>query len=204
MPTERFLNLPQEKRQTVLDAAKKELCAFSYDDLSINRIVKEAGISRGSFYEYFADKDDLIEYIMRDYCSAMEQLYNSYFRQGKFDIFLAAPESVSRAVEYCIREGEEALFRNLFSCLRMSRVYSFEWLAESEKLIVSQSLSHVDRTSLKDPSDKAVTVLLDTVTVLTRNTMARIFSDYENRERYFRDFRTALALIRNGACSSEQ
>lgn len=204
MPTERFLNLPEEKRQTVFDAAKKELCSSSYDDLSINRIVKEAGISRGSFYEYFADKDDLIEYIMRDYCSVMQQLYTHYFSGGKFDLFDAAAESVLRAVEYCIREGEEALFKNLFSCLRMSRTYSFEWLHESEKLIVSAGLSHVDRTSLKDPSDKAVTVLLDTVTVLTRNTMARIFSDYENRERYFRDFRTALALIRNGACSSEQ
>lgn len=204
MPTERFLNLPQEKRQTVLDAAKKELCAFSYDDLSINRIVKEAGISRGSFYEYFADKDDLIEYIMRDYCSAMEQLYNSYFRQGKFDIFLAAPESVSRAVEYCIREGEEALFRNLFSCLRMSRVYSFEWLAESEKLIVSQGLSCVDRSRFRDPSDRMAEALLDMITVLTRNTMARMFSDYENRERYYGEFLAQLQMIKNGACSAEQ
>ncbi|MBE5785568.1 MAG: TetR/AcrR family transcriptional regulator [Clostridiales bacterium] len=204
MPTERFLNLPPEKQQTVLDAAKKELCDRNYDDLSINRIVKEAGISRGSFYEYFEDKDDLIEYIMRGYCSVMEGIYQNYFVEGKFDVFAVVPRIVSLAMDYCIREGEEALFKNLFSCLRMSRTYSFEWLFENERNIVKTGLSYVDRSKLKDPSDRTVTVLLDMVAVLTRNSMARIFSDHENREKHFADFLSALALIRNGACSTEQ
>ena len=71
MASERFLNLPEEKKQRIIAAAREELSRVPYDALSINRIIKEAGIPRGSFYDYFADKDDLIEYLMGDYCRMM-------------------------------------------------------------------------------------------------------------------------------------
>ena len=74
MASERFLNLPEEKKQRIINAAREELSSVPYDALSINRIVKAAGIPRGSFYDYFADKDDLIEYLMGDYCRMMEQM----------------------------------------------------------------------------------------------------------------------------------
>lgn len=64
MPTERFRNLSAEKQQTIRDAAIREYTRVSFDKVSINRIIKDAGISRGSFYTYFQDKWDLLEYLM--------------------------------------------------------------------------------------------------------------------------------------------
>ena len=63
MPTLRFLNLEEEKQRRILEAAKKEFSSYDYDKVSINRIIQESEISRGAFYTYFLDKDDLLVYL---------------------------------------------------------------------------------------------------------------------------------------------
>ena len=60
MPKETFLNLPEEKRNRILDAAIQEFAANPYDVASISNIVRKVGIAKGSFYQYFEDKKDLV------------------------------------------------------------------------------------------------------------------------------------------------
>ena len=64
MPKETFFNLPDEKRNLIISAAMEEFSKASYDAASINQICKKSGISKGSFYQYFADKLELYVYIM--------------------------------------------------------------------------------------------------------------------------------------------
>lgn len=64
MPTSTFLNLCKEKKQRIMEAALDEFAQHSYDDSNISRIVKQAGIPRGSFYQYFEDKEDLYLYVI--------------------------------------------------------------------------------------------------------------------------------------------
>lgn len=67
MPKQTFYKLPQEKQERILAAAKREFTQARYSDASINRIIREAGIPRGSFYQYFDDKEDIFLYFLRDY-----------------------------------------------------------------------------------------------------------------------------------------
>lgn len=64
MPKETFFNLPPEKRERIESSAIKEFRDFYFDASSINRIVEEAGIAKGSFYQYFEDKKDLYKHVM--------------------------------------------------------------------------------------------------------------------------------------------
>lgn len=64
MPTERYLRLPKEKRKVIWETAFREFARTTMDKVSINRIIQDAGISRGSFYTYFADKYDLFDYLL--------------------------------------------------------------------------------------------------------------------------------------------
>ena len=66
MPTVTFKNLNDEKKQCILNAAKSEFSKVSFSESSINKIIKEAGISRGSFYMYFIDKEDLYETVIEN------------------------------------------------------------------------------------------------------------------------------------------
>ncbi|MFZ5824996.1 MAG: TetR/AcrR family transcriptional regulator [Bacillota bacterium] len=65
MPTQTFFNLPEEKRRAIVEIAVEEFAAHDYRSVSISRIVERAGIAKGSFYQYFADKKDLHMYLLQ-------------------------------------------------------------------------------------------------------------------------------------------
>ena len=48
MPSTTFYNLPEEKRERLLAAARAEFARTSYAEASVNRIIQAAGIPRGS------------------------------------------------------------------------------------------------------------------------------------------------------------
>ncbi len=64
MPKDTFFNLPDEKRQRIIDLALAEFSENDYDSASISRIVAQAGIAKGSFYQYFENKEDLYTYLL--------------------------------------------------------------------------------------------------------------------------------------------
>ncbi len=74
MPTSTFMNLPAEKREKILRAAVAEFSRKNYGEASINRIIQAAEIPRGSFYQYFADKQDLFHYVLRHYGEGLERV----------------------------------------------------------------------------------------------------------------------------------
>lgn len=60
MPKETFFNLAEEKKEKIINAAKKEFKRVPLEQASIKNIVEDAGIARGSFYQYFESKEDLM------------------------------------------------------------------------------------------------------------------------------------------------
>ena len=59
MARNRFDNLNPEKQEAILRAAGEEFAAKGFEAASINRIIQESGMSKGSVYYYFEDKGDL-------------------------------------------------------------------------------------------------------------------------------------------------
>ncbi len=54
MPKDTFLNLIEEKKKRIFDAAVREFSTRCFSEASINQIVKNAGIPEGSFYSKHA------------------------------------------------------------------------------------------------------------------------------------------------------
>lgn len=55
MPKQTFINLSKEKKENILNEAMLEFGHYGFDLASIQRIIEQSGISRGSFYQYFED-----------------------------------------------------------------------------------------------------------------------------------------------------
>lgn len=64
MPKQTFFNLPREKRDTIINAAIAEFAEYGLENASTNRIVKNSGIAKGSFYQYFEDKEDVFRHLL--------------------------------------------------------------------------------------------------------------------------------------------
>ncbi|MCK9296206.1 MAG: TetR/AcrR family transcriptional regulator [Desulfobulbaceae bacterium] len=58
-----FSNLPPEKQEKIVDAAVREFARHGYKKASINTIVRDAGIAKGSLYQYFHNKEELFVFI---------------------------------------------------------------------------------------------------------------------------------------------
>jgi AcrR family transcriptional regulator len=59
------------KRRQILDGARKMFMDLGFDGASMNEIARAAGVSKGTLYVYFADKNRLFEAIMEE--EALEQ-----------------------------------------------------------------------------------------------------------------------------------
>jgi len=53
-------------RQRLLDAAEKVFAGLGYHDASIVKITEAAGVAQGTFYLYFAGKQEIFEELVRD------------------------------------------------------------------------------------------------------------------------------------------
>ncbi|EPY2274934.1 TetR/AcrR family transcriptional regulator [Clostridium sporogenes] len=63
MPKETFFYLPKEKQDRIINSSILQFSKVHYNKVTIDSIVEGAKIPKGSFYQYFKNKDDLYEYI---------------------------------------------------------------------------------------------------------------------------------------------
>ena len=115
MPSSTFFNLHKTKQQLILSAAKNEFSSVPFAEVSINRIIKDANIARGSFYMYFHDIYDLVDYLMRQFRDELFQKMRLQIiiRQG--DLFEAMLDLHDDLFKQYEDEKERLFFMNLAS-----------------------------------------------------------------------------------------
>jgi AcrR family transcriptional regulator len=87
------------KRRQILDGARKVFMDLGFDGASMNEIARSAGVSKGTLYVYFADKNRLFEAIVEQ----------EAFEQGKV-VFNLDP---ARDAETTLREFGQAYIKLL-------------------------------------------------------------------------------------------
>lgn len=63
MPTTTWERLPEARRNAVISAAEDEFSRHGFSGGSLNVIAREAGVAKGSLFQYFRDKSDLYAYL---------------------------------------------------------------------------------------------------------------------------------------------
>lgn len=63
MPTKRFGNLPRDKQDRITAAAIEEFIVSGFEGAKVAGIIRRAGIPRGSFYQYFSGKEDVLQHL---------------------------------------------------------------------------------------------------------------------------------------------
>ena len=87
MPSITFFNLPAEKREKLLAAARDEFARVPFADASINKIIQRAEIPRGSFYQYFTDKEELFRYLISRFGDQLASMMEALLEKREGDLF---------------------------------------------------------------------------------------------------------------------
>ena len=198
MPSSRFFKLPDEKRSKILKAALSELAQFPVDDISINRIIHSADISRGSFYQYFEDKDDLLEYVFSDFRQVMTKEIKDSIEQNQGDMFEVGMEILEKIVAMGSREENRRIFVNVFSYVKVAQS-SLERVIADEEALVDGFVRYIDRSRLKFTSDEEVRELMKLGLALFKDSVCRCFADIDNAPAIMETFRKRIEIIKYGA-----
>ena len=131
MCMETFHRLPEEKRTRFLEAAWEEFTRVSFAEASTNQIVLRAGVPRGSFYQYFRDKEDLFVYLMTQARDHFIELYSRIMERCGGDFFKTQLMCFD-SFAHC-GGGEDALFSRCVQILRLNPGLHMQMIQEDQE-----------------------------------------------------------------------
>jgi AcrR family transcriptional regulator len=71
------------KRKQIIEGARRVFIDMGFDAASMNDITREAGVSKGTIYVYFANKEELFEALIEEErCRIFNDLYEALERDG--------------------------------------------------------------------------------------------------------------------------
>lgn len=78
MPNRIYLDLDKNKQDKIIEAGIAEFSECGFSTSSTNRIVKSAGISKGSLFKYFTNKEEyyfyIVDLVISEYCQYINQM----------------------------------------------------------------------------------------------------------------------------------
>ncbi|KYG90046.1 hypothetical protein A0U40_07335 [[Bacillus] sp. KCTC 13219] len=148
MPKQTFFNLPEEKKQRIVDVTYEIFTNTKYEDVNIRDIAKKSGISVGSFYQYFHDKDDLYLYFF----TCIEKKYMDKQKEKTSGI-LFGNETVP--IEDVCTEEEIAFNRSWYQVpmVVMQKFYFGEYSKYLHAFLMEELIEYKKAGKLKDSVD---------------------------------------------------
>jgi len=119
-----ILRKSERTRQNILDTALKFLWSNAFRDLTVAGLTTRAGISRSSFYQYFADIHNLMEDLLKDLEREILSVAQPWFIAEVNPVAKLA-ESLSGLVNVCYQRGP--LMRAIFEAAPMDGRLEKAW-----------------------------------------------------------------------------
>lgn len=213
MPKKTFFHLPEEKQCRLLEAASIEFSIRPLKEASIANIVKLAEIPRGSFYQYFEDKEDLYYYYFELLRQDSKKNIEKAIQEAKGDLFEGMDVYFSKMI-FEVLTGEHASFyKNLFMNMdyratsRVSPIFSTndeKGKKRQKKCSGHKIYEQIDRTKLTIHDENEFKMLMQ---MLMNIVFSSIIEGYRQREedsesnieQNIDNFKTKLNWLKNGA-----
>lgn len=199
MPTNTFFNLPAEKKHKILKAANKEFARVPLEQASIKNIVEDAEIARGSFYQYFENKQDLFEYIMTSKTGDMEKNLIEMIEQENGNIINIFINIYDHLIEVGKIRRNNKLFRQIFENIKTSDNLMFTRKEEMNKKLekILQDLYSKNKDILNIKNEEEFKLVIEILSAITRRRIVASLK-YKNSAEAREDFLKEIEYIKRG------
>lgn len=196
-----FYNLPYEKRKRITDAVIKEFMERPNEKVSINRIIKTAEISRGSFYQYFDDKVDLIEIITKTMFEESSNKAKEILKLSCGDLFVMYIKMFDYFGDYSSQKQTMKIMRNIVDSFKANDDLVSEYLKNRFNIALSNNEIYlmVDRQNLKFQDNESVKCLIEILTQVLKNAIFDVFVAGSDREKVRERLIKKIDIIKQGA-----
>lgn len=196
-----FYNLPYEKRKRITDAVIKEFMERPNEKVSINRIIKTAEISRGSFYQYFDDKVDLIEIITKTMFEESSNKAKEILKLSCGDLFVMYIKMFDYFGDYSSQKQTMKIMRNIVDSFKANDDLVSEYLKNRFNMALTNNeiYTMVDRQNLKFQDNESVKCLIEILTQVLKNAIFDVFVAGSDREEVRGRLIKKIDIIKQGA-----
>ena len=200
MPTETFMKLPEEKKNKILQAAKKEFTRVPFEQTSIKNIVEGAEIARGSFYQYFTSKEDLLQYMMKDDMDNLDNFIREKLQESKGDIFEAYLAIYDYMTKKAWKDKDLQFYKRLIenakvvedesSILRMPKDIKGPFHQE-------EFIRLIDTSKLQIQNEEDLHIVIQMLYLITRKALVNNFK-YQSTEKARKEYLKMIDYLKNG------
>ncbi len=199
MPTSTYFRLPQEKRERLMTACWSEITRVRFADMSVNRIISQAHIPRGSFYQYFADKEDMIRYLLNDMQEYFVQLLRGVLTDSDGDLF-AIP--VSAFEQFMDQGNTNPMLRQFIRVLQLNPGWDTQAFMTAQPGLLPDSLWElVDPAVMKKPDREYAEHVFHLLCAVLAYAVVGTLQDPEGWKRQCEILKTRVAMIKYGCAA---
>ena len=205
MPTERFNKLPEEKKKAIRDAAMEECIRVPFEKVSINKIIQNAGISRGSFYTYFEDKRDLVRYIFSDTADKLKFFWTKSVVTHGGDLWIASEELLDQAIIFAQKGKMFQMMQSIvlyqdFDKL-FAEIHGSNGVGEKKGNEILEALYEVtDKEKFRKIDMDSFEILVSMIMGCVMESIGWYNRHMESEENIKKIFREKLEILQHGIC----
>lgn len=196
MPKETFFHLSQFKKEKIEKALEKEFGRTSFEKASISKIILDAQIPRGSFYQYFEDKEDAITYITKKYILLEKETMKTILLQTEGNIFEASLKIFDYMTSEIHQNVKINLYRNIMQELKKNNINLFNSIEESREVQEVNALIDVSILNIKEQEE--VKLILKIISTITRTASINVCTGSMTSDEARKELEKQIEILKRG------
>lgn len=199
-----FYNLPETKRERIYQAIKTEFDRVPLDKISINSIIKEANISRGSFYQYFDDKGDLYDIFADRIMDSIKECFTNTLVKYKGDLFATMEEVMSQHFTKVSQPKVKSQMQKFVPGVSVNAKSILDRICERSITYFNELIPNIDTRKFSfDNSPEDIRILFEMLMSISKNAIFDVlFMDIDTDEA-IKILNKKLKIIKNGCLKKE-
>lgn len=199
MPKQTFYHLGIDKQTTLIRAAMKEFSRVPLHEASIANIIKDAGIPRGSFYQYFEDKEDLYFFLLDEESKKYGGNFVSIIKEKNGDIF----ESFIEHFAFMLKESQnekQNFYRNVFLNMnhKVENTIAQNMLEKNTESQFLTVISLINTKNLNINNEKELVHIMNIFLAITFQNFIQTFLKKLSMEEALQNFTLQVNLLKRG------
>lgn len=198
MVKQTFYNLAPEKKERIKDAIIKEIDGKTYDEISINQIVKNAEISRGSFYQYFDDKWDIFYVVLQGFSEELNDKCKSSLVERNGDLFKASEIVFDFVANAHNSKIYSSALKTVFSFANTTLDFLESEVNCYGNPIIDEIKKYINYDLLNLNSEDDVDYMIDIICAIMCRSWFEIFVLDKDKDEVIKKLNTMFLLLKNG------
>lgn len=205
MPKPTFFHLSKEKQDTLIQSAKNEFSRVPLHEASIANIIKNAGIPRGSFYQYFEDKEDLFFYLINQLSQKSHERFISIMKEKNGDLFETFIDSFQFMIRNHRIQEHKNFFRNVFSNMnyKLENTLANNVYKENQTNQFLHLISLVNTKNLNIKDERELLQIIKIISAVHFQNLVQVFVKDLSDEEALSNYIEQMELLKRGLHKDE-